>query len=390
MKPEVIYMKMTIAVLAMLVLLFGCVDNVMYGPSDNKANTKDVFNKSINGYVSLMRNTSAYSAVFYNEINGKSSEVTVKKNTDDYQILLSSDVYSWTLKKVNGTQYLCLEFNGRKECSSNLTATTAPIAKNLETAIFSSQYADVMEIKYNSLMKHNSINMTSFNETDDSYIFDMNYSLKDLTGEELSRIFLSPTSSAMTINNFREKMTFRKSDYLRTNDELIYTYLGSSNDEISGIRNFSYGKQEISAPGNVSEDRFNYLLSDFNGFWTKYTSAKTDDDYKQIAIEFKMPEFCKKTSKVLECIDAYTAMTKDAKGCDYLNAAEKDTCYYNFGTIDNRKYCDSVINETMRQDCISKSNSASNQTAAKNQTANNGIMNGTITNETVKNYIVYS
>ncbi|MCX6773604.1 MAG: hypothetical protein NTY68_01235 [Candidatus Micrarchaeota archaeon] len=383
-------MKMIIAVLAMLVLFFGCVDNVIYGSNDNKANATGVFNKSINGYVSLMRNTGAYSAVFYNEINGKSSGVSVAKNNEDYQVLLSSDMYSWTLKNVKGTQYLCLEFNGRKECSSNITATTAPIANNLATAVFSSQYEDMTEIKYNSLMKHNSINMISFNESEDSYIFDINYSLKDLTGEELSRIFLSPTSSAMAINNFREKMVFRKSDYLRTNDELIYNYLGSSNDEISGIRNFSYGKQEISAPANVSEDKFNVLLSDFNDFWTRYTSAKTDDDYKQIAIEFKMPQFCKKTSKVLECIDAYTAMTKDARGCDYLNATEKDTCYYNFGTIDSKKYCDSVVNETMRQDCISKSNSASNQTAAKNQTANNSVTNGTITNETVKNYIVYS
>jgi hypothetical protein len=388
---RMIDMKKTMIVLAMLVLFFGCIDNLMGGATDEKANATAIFNKSMNGYVSLMKNTDAYSAVFYNEVNGKSSEVTVARNNEDYQVLLDADMYSWTLKKVKGIQYLCLDFDGRKECSSNLTATTAPIANNLGSAIFSDQYADILEMKYNSLLKHGSINIINFSETETDYIFDINYSLKDLTGEELSRLFISPTSSSMSINNFREKMVFRKSDYLRTSDELIYTYLGKDNDEINGIKDFSYTKQGISAPQNVSEDRFSYLLSDFNDFWTEYAAAKTDNDFKQIAIQFKMPQFCNRTSNVLVCIDAYTAMTKDAKGCDYLNATQKDTCYYNFGTIDDKKYCDSVANETMKQDCLGKGKAASNQTATTNQTGNTTAdnTNNAITNETVKDHIRY-
>ena len=384
-------MKKIFAILAALVFFFGCIDSLAGGTTETGTNPLDTFNKSINGYVSLMRDTDAYSAVFYNEINGKSSEVEVMKSNGDYQVLLSADTYAWSLRKANGIQFLCLDFNKRKGCSSNITSTTEQIAKNLESAIFSSQYADVLSKKYNSLLRHDSIIINSFSETDDSYVFDINYSLKNLTGEELSQIFISPTSSAMTINNFREKMTFRKSDYLRTEDELIYTFLGSSNNEISGIRNFSYANPGISVPEDASEDGFGYLLGDFNDFWTKYSAAKTDDDFKQIAIGFKMPQFCNRTSKVLECIDAYTAMTKDAKGCDYLDAAGKDTCYYNFGTIDDAKYCDSIVNETMKQDCLGKGKEAASEEPAKaNQTGNNTAINGTITNETVKNYIVYS
>jgi len=253
----------------------------------------------------------------------------------------------------------------------------------------SRQQADLMEMKYNGLLRHGSINVMSFSETAESYVFEINYSLKDLTGEELSRMFLSPTSPAMTVNSYRERITFRKSDSLRTRDELIYNLLGSDNDEISEISDFRYGSAEIKAPESVNESRFNMQMGTFSEFWTKYSEAKTDADFKQIAIGYKMPEFCKRTSNVLQCIDAYTAMTKDANGCGVLEGSQRDTCYYNFGTIDDKKHCESIADGTMRQDCLDKGKETEPGESG-NTTIIHKAGNATeITNETVKDWIRY-
>ena len=394
-----------LALLASFALSLGCIGTEAKGG----ATPLDAFNASINRYIELVRGAGDYSESIKMDLSNRTSTVNVSRHGSDYAISLGSEFYTWSVIKKADASFLCLRFRNETECTNDtaiLGGTSSSIASNLESILFSGTQANLVSIKYNSLMRHGSLNVTGFTNSSDAYAFDVNYSLRDLTGAELASLYLSPTSPEVGISSFTETIAFRKSDGMKVVDNLDYSYLGASHYEANTVTAFSQSSENISAPEQANGTLFRALFASFAQFWTKYNNVSSESGLMELAMEYRMPELCRSSSNFSNCIDAYTAIAKDANACPLLSGGERDRCWYFFGKLVDKKdasYCANIANGTLKADCLknetvsANATSPANETAAGNMPAINGTAglpanvtaaNGT-SNWTISNYTAY-
>jgi hypothetical protein len=383
-----------LALLASFALSLGCIGEETKGGA---ASPIDAFNASINRYIGLVRGAGDYSESITMEISNRTSIVNVSRHGSDNAVSLGSDFYTWSAVVKNNTTFLCLRFGNDMECTNDnatLAGTPASIVASLESVLFSRAQASQISTKYNSLLRHGSLNVLNFTNSSDSYAFDVNYSLKDLTGAELASLYLSPTSPEVGVSTFSERLAFRKSDGMKVVDNLDYGYAGRSYHETNGVTAFSQSSEAISEPMPVNDTMFRALFASFSQFWTKYNNITSESGLMELIIGYHMPELCARASNFSSCIDAYTAMAKDANACPLLSGGDKDQCWYFFGKlVDNKdaSYCANIANGALKADCLKNETVSANLTVPGNATALNesaGVP-ANVTNGTMGNYTAY-
>lgn len=392
---------MVLALLASFALSLGCI-----GGETKKEGTTgpiDAFNASINRYIGLVRGAGDYSESIGMNISNRTSMVSVSRHGSDYSVSLESVFYRWSAIRNDGADYLCLRFKNETECTNDtaiLGSTSSGIVVSLQSVLFSGTQAGQISTKYNSLLRHGSINVTNFTNSSETYAFDVNYSLRDLTGAELASLYLSPTSPEIGVASFSERMEFRKSDGMKVLDNLDYVYAGKGYHETNSVTAFSQSSDAISAPERINNTMFTALFASFSKFWTGYSNISSESSLMELIIEYHMPELCRSSSNFSSCIDAYTAMAKDANACPLLSNGDRDRCWYFFGKLvdnGNASYCSNIGNETLKADCLKNGTISSNAAAPENATAPNetaGVpanvtaANGT-SNWTISNYTAY-
>jgi ribosome-binding ATPase YchF (GTP1/OBG family) len=350
----VIWMERNIFALCVMAVvvaavLAGCVGN---GAVDAKL---AAFNESINRYIGIVNSTGDYHETIS---MGSNVSAYVFRNGDEFNITRASEINNWIVIRKNGTEYLCLEFKGKKECTSNITllgGSTSAIVSSLEGLLLSETQAGLISTRYNGLMRHGSLSVENYSKGPDSRTFYINYSLKDLTGRELAALYLSPTSPYMSIGAFVEMMEFRDSDGMRMGYAQAFEYQNMTVMDHYSVTGFSADSGSIAAPESANDTNFKTLFSGFATFWNAYVAVSSPADYRSVAIQFRMPSLCSKTGDFAGCIDAYTAMAQDANACPLLSGDEKDRCWYYFGkTIgkSNQSYCGMIGNATLKAECM--------------------------------------
>jgi hypothetical protein len=344
-----------IIVLAMaMCLVFGCLG----GESKGNA-AMDAFNASINRYIYLVNSTGDYSETIVMSVSNRTSDVSVSRHGSDYSVSLGSEFYAWTTIKKNGTEYLCLKFGNQTSCTANISVlgtSSSGISSSLSSVLLTKAQASQLSVEYNGLMEHNSLNITEFSNDSKGSAFAMRFSLKDLSGEELSMLYISPTSPLISVLSFNERMAFGESDGMRVFDSLDYTYLGQGYSESTNVTSFARSSSEIESPSVVNDTEFKALFYSFSQFWKAYNNVSSDTGMITLAMEYRMPELCRKTSNFSLCILDYMTGTKNPNACPLLSGSEKDQCWYYFGKVMDKKdpaYCERIANGTMKTDCLS-------------------------------------
>jgi hypothetical protein len=344
-----------------IVLAFGCLGN---GSNGNAA--MDAFNASINRYISLVNSTGDYSETIVMTVSDRASDVAVSRHGSDYSVSLGADFYSWNAIRKNSTDYLCLRFGNRSSCTANISvlgASSSGVHSSLSSVLLTKTQASQLSAEYNGLMEHGSLNITEFSNASKGNAFAMSYSLRDLSGEELSILYISPTSPLISVVLFNERMGFRESDGMRVFDSLDYNYLGIGYSESTNVTSFARSSNEIPDPSAANDTEFKALFSYFSQFWKAYNNVSSDTGMITLAMDYRMPELCRKTSNFSLCIFDYMTGTRNPNACPLLSGGEKDQCWYYFGKVVDKKdpaYCERIVNGTMKADCL------------RNETAMNG------------------